>query len=416
MRKRACRLLPLVAFVAAAAWAQESLPPTDSIQGSVSGHVYCADTNAPARLARVTLEPEEDFEDVDQNAKVARTAAHRPATIIANTKLDGSYSFEKVAPGTYYAMAEMPGYLSPLANFPFDDLDQPEAEVKQQLRRVLQQVTVVGNQVARLDFLLERGGALSGTVHYQDGSPVIGAPIDLMRKDKDGTWRKVSDPLQHRSTQQGATDDLGGYRITSLPPSQYLVSVDLRLISMSVSGSFLAEPPAWSGAIGEPVHIYFGDAVRMRDAKTVSVGTGEDRSGVDITVPISKLHSVSGTVVSEQDEHPLDSGTVLLLDAFDRSTMMEAWLNPATGTFELNFVPEGEYVLKVSSAADSVVETGKIPGLQAGTYTRRKAVRDYVDTEQPLSVRGEISGVVVEMIAKKVTSKKADSGDVGSLP
>jgi hypothetical protein len=96
--------------------------------------------------------------------------------------------------------------------------------------------------------------------------------------------------------------------------------------------------------------------------------------------------------------------------------MMEAWLNPATGTFELNFVPEGEYVLKISSAADSVVETGKSPGPQGGTYTRRKTVRDYVETEQPLSVHGDMSGVVVEMIAKEDTSKKADSGDFGSIP
>lgn len=405
MRKSACCLLPLVAFTVAVASAQESLPTTDSdIHGSVSGYVYCADTNAPARLAKVTLEPAEDFEDLDQSAKVVGTAEDRPATIIANTKLDGSYSIERVTPGTYYVIAEMPGYLSPLTNFPFDELDRPEAEVKQQLRRALQQVTVAGNQVARLDFRLERGGALSGTVHYQDGSPVVGALIDLMRKDENGTWRKVSDFMRQRATEQRATDDLGRYRITSLPPSQYLVSVDLRLISMSESGSFLAQTAPWAGMIGEPVHVYFGDAVRVRDAKTISVGTGEECSGVDITVPISKLHSVSGTVVSEQDEHPLDSGNVLLLDASDRSTIMEGWLNPATGTFELNFVPEGEYVLKVSSAADSVVETGKIPGLQGGTYTRRKAVRDYLDTEQPLSVQGDISGVVVKMIAKEGTS------------
>jgi hypothetical protein len=73
---------------------------------------------------------------------------------------------------------------------------------------------------------------------------------------------------------------------------------------MSVSGSFLGQTGALFRTIGEPVHIYFGDAVRMGNTKTVPVGTGEDRSAVDITISISKLHSVSGTVVSEQDEHP----------------------------------------------------------------------------------------------------------------
>ena len=415
MREIPCRLLPLIAFVAAVAWAQESPRTSDSkIHGSVKGHVYCADNSAPARLARVTLEPAEDFGDSDQSAKVARTAADRPETIIANTKLDGSYSMENVNPGTYYAMAEMPGYLSPLANFPFDDLDQPEAEVKQRLRKMLQRVTVVGNEVAQLDFLLERGSGLGGTVRYDDGSPVVRAPIDLMRKGKDGTWKKISEPTQQRSAEQSSTDDLGRYRIASLPPSEYLLSVDLRRISASVSGSFLGQAAAFAWAIGEPVRIYLGDAVRIRDAKTVALGTGEDRSGLDITVPISKLHSVSGTVISERDKHPLNSGNVFLLDPLDSSMMTEAWLDPATGTFELNFVPEGDYVLKVSSAADSVVETGESPGPQGGTYTRRKEVREYVDTQEPLSVRGDMAGVVVKMSAKEAASKKADSGDFGS--
>jgi hypothetical protein len=45
-------------------------------------------------------------------------------------------------------IAEMLDYLSPLANFPFDEFDRPEAEVKQQLRRVQHHVTVAPRRIS----------------------------------------------------------------------------------------------------------------------------------------------------------------------------------------------------------------------------------------------------------------------------
>jgi hypothetical protein len=50
------------------------------------------------------------------------------------------------------------------------------------------------------------------------------------------------------------------------------------------------------------------------------------------------------------------------------------------------FVPEGEYLLKVTNAADGVVENG--------TFVPRHV---YADAEQPLQVTRDVSGVTVKV-------------------
>jgi hypothetical protein len=398
-------------FSIAFGWAQPTQQQTPPLTfGSLSGHVYCADTNAPARFARVTIERAEDFEDIDRDAKAAAVSAHIPSANIVETDLDGSFSIEDVVPGRYYVLVEMPGYLSPLAMLPPDNVSLTSDEDKKKIRSILRQVTVVGNQTSQLDFRLVKGAALSGRILYDDGSPVVAAPLSLFRKEKDGTWKETSNGLQDRFPGQRTTDDLGRYRIAALSPAEYVVSVDLRRVTVSVIGSFLGVQGFNGRGAAEPVHVYSGNTTRRRDAKPFALTEGEDRSGADIIVPISKLHSLSGTIVAEEDGHPLSSGLILLLDAFDRSTVNEAWVQFADGRFKMEFVPEGDYVLKISSATDSVRETGSIQGSQNGTFTRLRPVRNYVDAEQPLAVNGNLSGIVVKMMEKEADADQPKPG------
>ncbi len=44
--------------------------------------------------------------------------------------------------------------------------------------------------------------------------------------------------------------------------------------------------------------VYSGDATRKSDADVFKLGPGEERAGDDITIPLSKLHSVSGVVTA----------------------------------------------------------------------------------------------------------------------
>jgi hypothetical protein len=348
----------------------------------------------------VTIETVEDF-------KATEAPPHRASSVAVDTKPDGGFLIRSVEPGTYYILAEMPGYLSPLAALAPEEIGLPSAEDKEKLRAMLQQVTVIRGRESRLDLRLEKGASLSGTVRYDDGSPAAGLFFSLLRKDKDGTLKETSSGLD-RFANQNRTDDLGHYRVAALTPAEYIVSVHLRTFSVSMSGPLLGAGGYFEAAATPNVQIYSGSTARRSEAKLISVGNGQDITGADVTIPISKLHSVSGILVAKQDGHPLSSGSVILLDPSDKSTVSESWIRREDGGFAMEYVPEGDYLLRVSSAGDSVVEHGAIPGDPTGTFTRNKVLQSYLDAEQPLNVTGDLSGIVINMVVK------VDSGNTKS--
>src|SRR5262249_43925209 len=105
---------------------------------------------------------------------------------------------------------------------------------------------------------------------------------------------------------------------------------------------------------------------------------------------------------------PVNKGSVILLDPSDKSTITETWLRGEDGRFEMDYVPEGNFVLRISSAADGVVEHGTSPNNPYATYTRFKASQSYLDAEQPVNVTGDLSGIVINMVVK------VDSGSTKS--
>ncbi len=363
--------------------------------GSVIGHVDCADTNRPAPLARVTLEPVEDFHAISVDAKGNIAPRRVPTTTVTETGADGGYLFDKVAPGQYYIVAELPGYLSPLAEFTSEEFRLPTETTERRFGEVLQRMTVVSGQTARMDFRLERGAAIEGKVLYDDGSAVTGSAIVVLRKDEQLGWRSVTDVSLDRFQSPPMTDDRGRYRVAMLAPGEYTVAVDIQHFTMTTSGAaFAGQMPLRDEPGG--TRIYLGNATSRAVAKPVTLHRAEEYTGADIRVPMSKLHTVSGTVVAMRDGHPIDRANVSLVDATDGTPLKETWVSFGSGRFTLSFVPEGEYTVKVMNAADGVIDTGPMEGGQ-GTYSRFVPRHVYADTEQPLQVRGDVAGVAVKI-------------------
>ena len=48
---------------------------------------------------------------------------------------------------------------------------------------------------------------------------------------------------------------------------------------------------------GYHLRVYPGDAFRPRDARPVKVEEGENATSVDVDIPLSKLYTLSGTVM-----------------------------------------------------------------------------------------------------------------------
>ena len=375
--------------------------------GSVNGHVYYGDTNGPARMATLSLE---GAAAIDGYQTGATATAHITSV---KTLPDGSFAVPHVAPGAYYVFASAPGYVSPLDGLGLsrEELQKPGKEVKEGIAAAVPRVVVQANLAATADITLERGAAVAGTILYDDGSPAAGLTVKLLVHKKVGKEDKwvspESDPARMSIT--GSTDDRGNYRWSGLPAREYLVEIDLALnrTSIQISGQGMSMN---SGEGGVTVPVYSGSSLRQKDATPFLLKRGEERPGEDLTIPLNKLHSVAGVVTAASDGHTVNSGTVELLYADDKTVAVSTKMAKDDPGFSLNFVPEGDYLLRVTNASDvEYTEVANDPGTWPRTRTESHTVHSYGTGEQPLHVSGDMTGVAAAVPEPKQAQGSAQT-------
>lgn len=359
---------------------------------TVSGHVYCDDTNAPARMATVVLEPAGVVESIipgeEQHAVFSGEAVE--------TLLDGSFVMEHVAPGTYYLIASQPGYVFPLAplyvheNAASSSEDDSPANILKSVPRI----SVGSNLTVAVNVTIYRGAVISGTVLYDDGSPASGIRLSLLINRK-GKWISPPSNTVGRTSFSGQSDDDGHYRISGLPGGNYMLEATLQ-ISKTIYK--VDDQGGTSVSMNEVYSLctYSGGSTRRKDGVPFSIKSGEERSGEDITIPVSKLHIVRGYIVSAHDGHVLNGGTLSLLSEDDKSIVGKTSLTKDHDVFTLSFVPEGDYVLHVEDASDN--EYREVPNKSDSwppTQTETRTIRRYGTADQPIRVASDLSGVTV---------------------
>ena len=340
--------------------------------GTVAGHVFLGDSHLPARMATVLLIPV-------SLADVGRTQPD--AGGMGQSGLDGSFVLPNVPPGAYYLVGSKRGYVCPVYLEAFSE-DDVRKDVQDAVAAAhLTPIVVAANRTATTDIVLDRGAAISGAIRFDDGEPDSGATVSLLRKDKSGKWAGFANEA---SDGGASTDDQGNFRLSGLPAGEYLLRTTLEL-----QGSLVAN--SGNDVSGDPTYrwdIYFGDGVRPRDAKAITLKDGEESSGDNITIPLSRLHSVSGTILSLETGLPLGSARVELHNSDDDSLDAEIRITSG-GQFRLPYVAEGEYILKVRGASD--------PAPGSHQSDDEKPTRTYADASQPLMVKGETSGITIQL-------------------
>ncbi len=364
--------------------------------GTVTGHVTCADTNTPARLAVVVLRSV-PAKSADSGAASKPIEARRVQTV-----LDGSFFIPKVAPGTYLVLASMAGYISPLAvlGVENEDLLDPPDDLRKLIIEHVPTISVDANGSAPINISLERAAAVNGTILYDDGSPAPGIEVKL-RERKQGKWVPVHNVVgDGMGSGNSTTDDRGNFRITGLPPlKEAIVEADLSVqnstLNFSKNGFSTSGGPPFSLAF------YSGNALRPKDGKSFQLTMGEERPGEDITLPISKLHKVKGVLLAKKDGHVLNIGFLSLLFADDRSQLGTAQISADDENFDFIFVPEGDYLLKVNSAADARFdEVPNPPGSVPASWKKITMVHEYGTAEIPLHIDSDRTGVAVDVPEK----------------
>lgn len=380
-------------------------PATASGKGAVTGRAILGDTHLPARLASVVLfgipaeltsAPKPD-PDGGQQAVAMQMAAGLKALssvkmVQAQTSTDGTFTATDIEPGDYYVFGSTPGYISPM--YEVQALLASGADMKKPLPGV-PTVHVTADRTTSIDLEMPKAAAISGTVVWDDGSPVAGAVMVVLPAKKDAPPLPQQFSMLAMASVFSAlsiTDDLGRFRISSLAPGEYIVSATVRSGQQSGLGTNMNLSKMMSVT---PLTLYGPSAWHKADAKPVTLHDGEDLRDEQITLNLTQLHTVSGRVAAVSDHHGINSGTVRLSDAGDKEFVRSGSLD-AQGNFQVDFVPPGTYNMTVSDAEDT--EPAKNEGKKKlNIFSDDKTLRSYQ--------KGKLTVIVVE---KNVTGQNVE--------
>jgi hypothetical protein len=151
--------------------------------------------------------------------------------------------------------------------------------------------------------------------------------------------------------------------------------------------------------------------LREKEIKPVEVGSGDEVDGIEIIFPISGLHALAGTVVAKSDNHPVTAGAVSLLDPDTREIVRTAMLD-REGSFRLNYVPEGQYTLKVTDAADTEKPETGIPGMEETDFGRMmnsKTLKSYGEIERTIILKTDETTLILQVPDAPAKGKAGNS-------
>jgi hypothetical protein len=306
------------------------------------------------------------------------------------TSGSGFFMFRELSKGRYSIRVTSAGYLS-------GGYGQNKPGGPSQMIELLQDDERKGDVVVRL----WKGASLSGTIVDESGEPVVGYQVRTIRKVM------VAGKVRFNMTTGPVTDDRGFYRISNMTPGDYLVAVTstqttipvattdvyAQVVSSGVStlenpatrqlsnsgapypmgggyrvgdlilatsefgsGGGSAPPPA-PGDDGK-VAIYptqFYPAARLASqATTITLASGQDRTGIDFQLRLTTAVRVSGVVLGPSG--PAGNLGLKLYPAgaddfasdFGRDNGIEAavTITDPSGAFTFLGVTPGDYTLK----------------------------------------------------------------------
>ncbi|WP_263417876.1 peptidase associated/transthyretin-like domain-containing protein [Terriglobus albidus] len=365
---------------------QTQPPPS----GSVSGHILCADTHAPARLARVSLARLRDAgSSVRQSGAMFFGGGQ-------TTDLDGFFVLPHVAPGTYAVRVDLPGYLDPMSSVDPQDLTSSDPQIQDRLRSSLSTVTVNGSETANIDVSLERGAAISGKVLFDDGSPAAGVMMQIVDASVLNLPGTVNKGPRRMMTGRGYnTDDHGAFRVLSLPPGEYVVatSISLQRLAVGSSGAGIAQ------SISNAQAVYAPGTFRKTGADIIKVSGTDEKSGITITIPTRGMHFVTGTVIQQANGMPVTGGYVQMVDVDDPTFMLNGQIAP-DGSFRIDFVFAGNYRVRVMNAYEMPSMSPQNGTGPVGIGPGPRINHYYGTTEQPLTISsGDVTGITLQVPA-----------------
>ena len=345
--------------------------------GTVTGRVICSDTQRPARFAQVQLQSVQSASGASGIVSGSSYAGFFGGGS-GRTGADGSFVITGVAPGDYYATATAPGYI---AERQWLESEAAAGEDPALMLARIPQVHVSADGSSSVTVTMERGGVIAGRAVWEDGSPASGVEMTAILSTQATLPAAVARVQSPRSFGVNATDDRGMFRLTGLPPGDYLLRAT---VQAGTPGSEGYRSTEHSLSVLRFIQIFAPGVFHQADAKPISVRAGDERTDARLLIDLGQLHTVSGHVGSAASGLTVASGRVSLADPNERSTNFFTFILP-DGSFSIPYVPPGTYTLQVTGASTQPLgssvsrhgsSSGSAPAIGFQPFSQSVVVRD----------------------------------------
>jgi hypothetical protein len=331
--------------------------------------------------------------------------------------LRGEFQIEHVEEGTYIVVVDSPGVLKPLSLLDMREFGPGREPELSGLLKDSDSVTVNGTSDAVLKVHARRGGTISGKVTYGDGDPAVNCLVGVSRKIG-GRYSRTLIGNTGSGTFGVFTDERGIYRITSLPPGDYVINAT-ELNTRNPSGWTIGGGIDLAGIKEALSFTYYPSERSPKSATEINLGPGQEIKDIDITLLDQGERTVSGSVISSGDRLPVKNATIgiRLSDKSSSVDMGEPGVRTGTddlGQWTLADIPDGVYTITVipGSEPETPQPVEGSTGTTNGEYHPQRFIKKFANKTQRLTVAGgDVTGVVVELgKSAKITGKVSVEG------
>jgi hypothetical protein len=213
-----------------------------------------------------------------------------------------------------------------------------------------------GQQMRDLEIKLTPFGAIAGAVYDEDGDPLQGVGIQVLR------FSYATGQQQLIPASGASTNDRGEFRAYDLPAGRYLLLATPRSVPLS-------RPMETTGLVPQQrqlfAPVYYPGALDSASASEISLGEGAEITGIDFRLPKVRAFTLRGRLLSPIEDL-MGSELQIALAHSDGSlasniNRASATIDKVSGRFELQSVAPGSYWLVASQLHRRVALSGRIP-------------------------------------------------------